>query len=126
LLRTEYSREYVEKLEAVTILKLLKGIVLRHLDGGKRSIFDVLRKGFLTFFRMLFKALMLNICGCVLVRSGVWLLTGIFLPDALLLPGAGCVASLNAPYVGSCDVGSCDIGLCGMLLEKWIILLYCI
>jgi hypothetical protein len=34
LLRTEYSREYVEKLEAVTILKLLKGIVLRHLDRG--------------------------------------------------------------------------------------------
>jgi hypothetical protein len=34
LLRTEYSREYVEKFEAMTILKLLKGIVLRHLDGG--------------------------------------------------------------------------------------------
>ena len=34
MLRTEYSREYVEKLEAVTILKLLKGIVLRHLDSA--------------------------------------------------------------------------------------------
>jgi hypothetical protein len=31
LLKTEYSREYVEKLEAETILKLLKGIVQRHL-----------------------------------------------------------------------------------------------
>lgn len=31
-LKTEYSREYVEKLEAETILKLLKGIVLRHLN----------------------------------------------------------------------------------------------
>lgn len=33
LFRTEYSREYVEKLEAETILKLLKGIVLRQLDA---------------------------------------------------------------------------------------------
>jgi hypothetical protein len=31
MLRTEYSREYVEKLEAEMILKLLKGIVIRHL-----------------------------------------------------------------------------------------------
>ena len=31
-LKTEYSREYVEKLEAETILKLLKGIVLRYLN----------------------------------------------------------------------------------------------
>jgi hypothetical protein len=30
-LRTEYSREYVEKLEAEIILKILKGIVNRHL-----------------------------------------------------------------------------------------------
>ncbi len=31
-LTTEYSREYVEKLEAATILKLLKGIVQKHLE----------------------------------------------------------------------------------------------
>jgi len=31
-LKTEYSREYVEKLEAETILKLLKGVVQRHLE----------------------------------------------------------------------------------------------
>jgi hypothetical protein len=31
ILKTEYSREYVEKLEATTILKILKGIVQRHL-----------------------------------------------------------------------------------------------
>jgi hypothetical protein len=33
MLRTEYSREYVEKLEAEMILKLLKGIVIRHLKA---------------------------------------------------------------------------------------------
>jgi hypothetical protein len=33
MLRTEYSREYVEKLEAEMILKLLKGIVQRHSKG---------------------------------------------------------------------------------------------
>jgi hypothetical protein len=31
LLKTEYSREYAEKLEAATILRLLKGIVQRHI-----------------------------------------------------------------------------------------------
>ena len=36
-LKTEYSREYVEKLEAETILKLLKGIVLRHLDRASKA-----------------------------------------------------------------------------------------
>jgi hypothetical protein len=33
-MKTEYSREYVEKLEAETILKLLKGIVQRHVSAG--------------------------------------------------------------------------------------------
>jgi hypothetical protein len=36
LIKTEYSREYVEKLEAATILKLLKGIVQRHLAADIR------------------------------------------------------------------------------------------
>jgi hypothetical protein len=77
--------------------------------GGRRSVFDVLRKGFLTFFRMLFKALMLNIFGCVLVRSDVFcfdvvgcvvagcVVAGCVVAGCVV---AGCVASLNAPYVG--------------------------
>jgi hypothetical protein len=40
LLKTEYSREYVEKLEAETILKLLKGIVQRHLSFTASSGYD--------------------------------------------------------------------------------------
>jgi hypothetical protein len=38
ILKTEYSREYVEKLEATTILKILKGIVQHHLADDTQML----------------------------------------------------------------------------------------